>query len=106
MEKVVVQDKIFKDVSEASTFLENLRVVDDCAPDVDLDVNVTYIGGLCEENLFKVTPLHDTGGDIISGIDRIFSVSIDMHPPILSCSLGTQGELSCCYLFSWCQLLT
>ena len=44
-EKVIVHDKIFKDSSEAATFLHSnvCVVVDDCAPDVDLSVDVTYI---------------------------------------------------------------
>lgn len=58
IENVIVHDKIFKDSSEAATFLRsNLRVVDDCAPDVDLSVDVTYIGGVCEESTFEVTPI-------------------------------------------------
>lgn len=93
IERIVIQDKIFKDVSEASFFLGSLRVIDDCARDVDLDVNVTYVGGVCEESLFKVTPIHDTGCGLVSGIDRNFAVYIDNAPPLVDCEVYTQGLL-------------
>jgi hypothetical protein len=84
--------KYFKTNDEVVAYLKSMvGVKDDCAPDSDLDLVVTYIDGTCDEAKFTITPTHDTGCGVVEGVTQEFFVTVDGSPPQPMCSYGV-GE--------------